>query len=69
MNGLRLIASVITQVVLASTKKTFFAAPSGESAQQSVAITASISSAPMPAAAITSCLRRSASFQVSLVSV
>ena len=59
----------ITQVVLAKTKNTLLAAPSGDSAHSSVEITASISSAPMPAAAMTSCLRRSASFQVSLVSV
>ena len=47
----------------------FLAPPSGASAQSRVENTASMSSAAMPAEAMTSCLRRSASFQVSLVSV
>lgn len=69
MNGLALMASVITHVVVAKTKSTLFTGPSGASAHSSVENTASASSVAMPALAMTSCFLRSASFQVSPVSV
>lgn len=69
MNGLPLIASVINQVEVASTNRTFLTPPSGAIAHSSVAKTARASSDAMPAEAMIICLRRSTSFQVSPVSV
>jgi len=69
MNGLALMITVDSQVVVASMKAIDFGVPSGSSAQARVAHTAMSSSQTTPAAATCRRCRRSVSFQTSLVSV
>ena len=69
MNGLAFTTKVIIQVVVAKINNIYFTLPSGVIAQSNVANTAMTNSATIPADAIAICLRQSASFQVSPVSV
>lgn len=69
MNGLALMASVATQVVVASMNAPPRSGPSGSRLQASVANAASAISLNMPAAPIQSRSRRAGTFQASVVSV
>ena len=69
MNGLALMATVPTQLMVASTKADERIGPSGNRAQARVAQAATISSVAMPALATCSRCNRSVRRQVSLVSV
>lgn len=69
MNGLRLIARVVSHVALANMNAAVRAAPSGSSDQASKATQASSNSAITPPAPISNRARRSLTRQASLTSV
>ena len=69
MNGLALMPTVSTQLVVARKKSALRSAPSSHRLQASVANPASANSVAIPAAAMRNRSRRSASFQDSDVSV
>ena len=69
MNGLALISTVLTQVVVASRKAIARSGPSGSQTQASMAQTAMVSSVAIPAAATFRRWSRRVSFHTSLVSV